>query len=104
MTIQGLISLFDPGLLAHRLRLLIGGVEVEYREIIEELISAEPEKNNWFLMRKGDGFEIKDYPEFQESFKMMTAEEFAGIECSLVHPLKLRDALWLLEEYTFFKI
>lgn len=105
---QKFIGAFDINLLAHRLRLTIGEsdvrLELVFRDHIEELLSAIPENNNWILERSGEFLKIKDCPEFQESFRMMTAEEFAGIDCSGVYPLKLRDAIWLLEEYMFFKL
>jgi hypothetical protein len=93
---------------AERVAQFWGDPEAKARLILlAELVGrATPAENGWVLERHGlDGkLRVKDAPEFCESFKMMTAEEIAGLDCSEIFPAKLKDAVELLEEYAFFKL
>ena len=106
MSIQELFNTFPAGFVAERVSHFWGDQELRVRliELADEICCAVPVNNGWVLERKNSSLRVKDVPDFQECFKMMSAEEIAGLDCSGIHPAKLRDAMEILEEYSFFRL
>lgn len=73
-------------------------------KLAAQIIDTQPVMNEWVLERFAGKLRIKGVEGSEETFRMMTAGEIAGLDCAGIYPPKLRDAVEILEEFSFFKL
>ncbi len=112
MNIQEFFNTYGVDFIVHRFRLnRVPVLSVEegrpYEEVIRQACSCVPNNNGWELERVGKFLKIKGVEESEGCFKLfdenpLKVEDFAGIDCGNVRPLKFSDVLDLVDELTFF--
>ena len=96
--------MFQPSIIAHQMCLKLQDCEnnKRYCELATEISECKEDDTVYTLTRGENGLMLSDIPESFDVFKTMTLETLANIDsgdCTL----SLKDAIFLLEEYTFFK-
>lgn len=73
-------------------------------KLAAQVVDSEPVMNEWVLERADGKLRVQGVEGSEETFRMMTAGEIAGLDCAGIYPAKLRDAVEILEEFSFFKL
>ncbi len=108
-TIKNLFNSYGHEYVAQRTNnILTGGSTAETLatliKLAAQVVESQPIMNGWVLERAGGKLKIQGVEGSEETFRMMTAAEIAGLDCSGIYPAKLRDAVEILEEFSFFHL
>lgn len=105
MRISSLFQLYTPALIAQRTASHLSDFEhtERYEELAQE-IAAAPQENITFVLTRGkNGLKLAGVDNFEDIFKLMAAGDIGNLDTGDIKE-KMRDAVEILEGYSFFRV
>ena len=105
MRISALFQLYTPALIAQRTASYLMDSEHTGRyEVLAQEIAATPEESITLVLTRGkDGLKFAGFDGSEDCFRLMAAAELGNVDTGDIKE-KMRDAVEILEGYSFFRV